>query len=747
MPLASFTFLIPLGAVAAAVIAVAMVAVFLLARRAIGAHRQRRLLLALRAATLVTAFFLATQPSWSSERSERTPGRLAILVDASRSMGVGREQDRRSERARRLLARWATEPSARRASVYTFGSEIAPVEFADLARDSASGGFQPTGEESRIVDALRELVRDDERDEIGAVVVVSDGADTTTTTVDGLSLGGVRVHTVAVADEQRDRDDAIVAVRPDARAFLRTPYRIRATVRATALAGETVPVTLERGGRAIDVQRVSLDARGEGEVDFAVMPERIGRVFHRLVIPTDPADVVPENNTRSVLVRVGRERLRVLLVAGHPSWDVRYLRAFLERDPTNDLISFFILRTETDMMMADPSEMSLIPFPTDELFRQHLASFDLVVFQDFDFGPYRMAQYLPLIQRYVADGGSFAMIGGEKSFSAGGYVGTSIERMLPVTLPPGVGSSSVSVDRFRPALVPATELHPIVALAPTRDDNRALFGRLAENLGANVFTGLRAGAVPLLVHPELRSADGQPMPVLAVGEHDRGRVLALGVDTSFRWGIATAAESGDGSVFERFWERAVRWLARDPALEPAQVLTDRERYGLGASVRVQVLARRPSYEPMAGERVRLSLLDEAGVTLRTANVQIDAEGRAEATLEGPARPGVHRIAASLASEAGGGIPLAEEAFVVEASGDELADPRPAPALLQRLAQLTDGRFSEDTERAPRLADYDLTRERSLGLVTESPFRSPYFVALALGLFGLEWIVRRRLGLR
>lgn len=734
----TFGFEVPFGAIGAAAFAVAFAGLFVLAVRSTANHPRRGILLGLRALSLVLGFCVATQPSCSSQRSERTPGRLAIVVDGSRSMGVGRDDDRRIERAKRIVAGWRGEPAARRASVYVVASDARPSDFESVAALTADG------EETRLVDSIRRLVREDEREEIGALVVVSDGADTAVPSLERADLGGVRVHTIAVADEQRDRDDAIVSVRPDARAFLRTPYRITADIRAAALANGTVPVILQRAGRALDSQNVALDAEGRGTVEFQVMPERIGRVFHRLVIPTDPSDVVPENNSRSVLVRVGRERLRVLLVAGHPSWDVRFLRAFLERDPTNDLISFFILRTETDMLMADPSEMSLIPFPTDELFRQHLASFDLVVFQDFDFGPYRMAAYLPLIQRYVEQGGSFAMVGGEKSFASGGYVGTPIERMLPVTMPGGAGSSVLALDRFRPELVDSSELHPIVALAPSRDDNRALFGRFAESLGANVLTGLREGAVALLVHPTLRDTRGGRMPILAVGEHGRGRVLALAIDSSYRWGLSTAATTGDGSGFERFWDRAVRWLARDPALEPSQVITDRERYGLGARVRVEVLGRRPSFEPLAGERVRISLVDESGAATLQRDLALDAEGRAAATIEGPGRVGVYRILATrIADES----PLAEEAFVVEASGDELADPRPRPELLRQLADLTDGRFVASGETVPRLSTFDTTRERSLGLVTEQPFRSAYAVFALLALLGAEWIARRRLGLR
>jgi len=83
------------------------------------------------------------------------------------------------------------------------------------------------------------------------------------------------------------------------------------------------------------------------------------------------------------------------------------------------LISFFILRTPGDDPHSSQDELSLIPFPTQEIFQEQLKTFDLVIFQNFNHRPYRMSQYLDGIASYVREGGAFAMIGGDQSFSAG----------------------------------------------------------------------------------------------------------------------------------------------------------------------------------------------------------------------------------------------------------------------------------------------------------------------------------------
>ncbi|HJL36460.1 MAG TPA: glutamine amidotransferase [Polyangiaceae bacterium LLY-WYZ-15_(1-7)] len=579
--------------------------------------------------------------------------------------------------------------------------------------------------------------------ELGAVVVISDGADGDRRAPGEapapLEMNGVKIHTVAVGADETLRDDAIAELQADPIAFLRQPGEVRVVVRSTGSGGLRVPVTLRQGDEVVTEALVAVPEGGEAEAVLSFTPRRLGRAVYRVSIPTAEGDAVPQNNERAFLVRVTRDRLRVLLVAGAPSWDVRFLRAFLKRDPSIDLISFFILRTTSDMTMASPDELALIPFPTDELFREHLGSFDVVLFQNFDYGPYQMAPYLPRIRDYVQRGGSFAMVGGDRSFGSGGYAGTPLAEILPVRLPRSDAPPSrlVAEGRFSPEVDAELVRHPLVALAPEPGASVAAWARLAPLEGLN-----RVEAVEEPAQVLLRRPGRERLPVLVVGEAEEGRVLALTTDTSWRWGLTTGGRSGDATAFERFWDRALRWLARDPALEPASVTTDRERYGPEARVRVRALLRDARYRPIALETVRLALVDEAGSEQAAVEVTTDGEGRAEAELEGPARPGAYRAVALRAGER-----LAEEAFVVESGGDELADPRADPAYLEALAESAGGVAWGSPEAAPDLGAIDATRTEHLGSVELAPFASPWALLGALLLFAGEWWLRRRAGVR
>ncbi len=550
---------------------------------------------------------------------------------------------------------------------------------------------------------------------------------------------------MAVGADEDLVDDAIATVQADEIGFLRQSARVRVVVRTNRGEGVEIPVALSLGEEVVRQAVARSDAHGEAVAEIAFTPNELGRGVYRLTIPLAPGDVIPENNERVFLVRVTRDKLRVLLVAGRPSWDERFLRSFLKRDPAIDLISFFILRTGADLTMAAPDELALIPFPTDELFSEHLGSFDLVFFQNFEFGPYQMAGYLPRIRDYVMRGGGFAMIGGDLSFGSGGYAETPLSEILPVQMPPAgtPETRAIVTGRFSPMLSPELSRHPLLSLLPDPPANAEAWARLAPLEGANAITGLARDGQALLFHPERRLPGGERMPLLAVGTAGRGRTLAFGTDTSYRWGISTGGATGDASAYERFWDRAIRWLTKDPTLEPAQITTDRPRYGVGADVRVTAVLRDARYEPLAGRTVRLALVSADGSEVEGQEVVTDANGAAEVTLDGPELPGGYRAVARLADEV---TPLAEEGFVVESGGDELARPAARPEVLAELSERTRG-SAYRIEDAPALDRFDTTRTRSLGTESLAPLSSFWaFLALVL-LFGAEWILRRAWGRR
>jgi uncharacterized membrane protein len=734
---------VPGGLVTALLIAVVLAVLVVREWRATAgeSHRRRRhVLLGLRVLTALGVWLVAVQPRFVSERLEQRPGRLAVLFDASRSLRARDAEGTRAEAAAALAARFAAGPGAEAAEVYTFGATARPAALAGIG-----ARLDPREDDTRLAEVVRQVVEPGARagrdgGEVGAVVLVSDGADRARApAAETLARLGVKVHTIALGGRRALRDDAIAAVAADATAFLRQTGRVRVTVRSTS--GGPIPVALRRDGAVLREAVVEVPAGAEASVELPLTADALGRSAYTVTIPVAADDDVPENNERAFVVRVVRDKLRVLLVCGRPSADQRFFREFLQRDPSIDLVSFFILRGVSDQANAENDELALIPFPTDELFTEHLGSFDIVFFQNFAYGPYRLAGYLPNVADHVLRGGSFAMIGGELSFGGGAYADTPLAAVLPVEVPPAGAPESelVDLEPFRPVIAPALSRHPLVMWQPDPAQSAATLRALAPLHGVNRVRGLRGEAEVLLEHPTLREPSGRPHPVLVVGTKEKGRTLALLTDDAWRWGMTTGGATGDASAYVRFWDRALRWLARDPTLEPAQLDTDRASYGPRGRVVVEGILRDARYLPLADRAVSLSVRRGVAETARVA-ARTDAEGRVRAELASPEEPGAYTVAAS--SE-GASQPLAEAVFVVETGGDELADPRAHPEILEAIAAATGGRHYDAPGDAPPLARFDATRTRSLGVVAHAPFaRWPFVLVVAL-LFGAEWFVRRR----
>jgi len=724
------------GSTTAWVIGLALFALWLVELRSIRGEsdRRRRFALAsLGGVAILAVYLLALQITLFRETFEDVAGSTGILIDNSRSMTLSGASGPRSDAVRALINEWQDDDRVNPV-VYLFGSSTRGAIWSGLGES-----YEPSDDETNIREALDYVLAKGADQDLGSLVVITDGSDASFR-ADTLALGSGApvIHTIVVGGDDPIDDQAIVSLHADTTAYVGVPAVIRADVRAVGdLRRHELRVQLWHESRLEQETIAELDEAGRGTVAFEMTPQRIGRALYRVLIPAASNDEVPQNNNRAALLRVGRERLRALLVAGRPSWDVRFLRDFLKRDGSIDLVSFFILRAAADLTAAPTNELALIPFPTDELFREHLGSFDVVIFQNFDYAPYEMQTYLPRIRDYVHRGGSFLMIGGDRSFAEGRYAGTAIEEILPVK----VGAPGVLKGSYRAEVNKQLARHPIVALGPDPALTRQTWRMLPALHGANMVGAVKEEAQVLLRHPRARLRNGAPLPILVVSDSGRGRVAAMTTDASWRWRFAADNATVGSDEYELFWDRMIRWLTRDPLLEPARISTDRERYGVGGDLVVSGRLRDDSYRPMKNARVQLHF--QPAVDLEpVAALSTDQDGELQTTVRAPVEPGAYEIIASV-----DGKDVAREVFVVEESGDELADLEAMPEELRAVADRTGGRVFLGTGDVPSLSELASTSRRAAGLVSKQPLSNPWFIFFTVLLLGATWVLRRRWGRR
>lgn len=731
-------------------------------------RRRAVLITALRATALALATFVAMEPAMELRDVTREKNHVLVLVDVSQSQGLPTpDGGDRWERTREVLDELGPlvegDSDAHRFDVFSLGGDLTPAGLEALRADDV----RPRADATHLLEAMRGIREQYAPGELGGVIIVSDGIDNGDL-ADRVPRGAeldletreligslrVPVHTIATVDEDDVRDVAIEQVLYDDFAFVRNAIEVSVDVRALGYDDLSLPVTLRREGQPLQTRQVLMGADDDVQrVTFTFVPERIGKEIYTVEVPALDGEAIVENNVQHFVLKVIRDRIRVLHVVGAPSWDVRFLRQLLEGNTNVDLISFFILRTAEDLYRAPNREMSLIPFPTQELFTEELGGFDLVVFQNFTFEPYEMRRYLGNVRDFVQGGGGFVMVGGDQSFSVGGYGGTEIAEVLPVELPPGRSAETlVDLDAFRPQLTEAGRRHPITRLAFDRAANDALWASLPVMHGTNIVGEAVEGATVLATHPSL-TAGGSAMPVVTVADRGEGRSMAVTFDEAWRWSFDAVAEGGTSAAYTTFWNSAIRWLIRDPELNLVQVEIAREMFEPGDEVEAQIRVFRPDYAPAADttgmvqviRRDLARLAEDEGEVVRETPFTTDETGRwvLRYVVE---EPGAYTVRATSALD--DGTPIEDdEIFLGVVTSRELRDVSPRPDLLQMLAAASDG-GTWRVAPAGRLRSLELSQTRvervNRRKVVHLWNAPPVLLMLALAL-GLEWTLRRRWG--
>jgi uncharacterized membrane protein len=261
-----------------------------------------------------------------------------------------------------------------------------------------------------------------------------------------------------------------------------------------------------------------------------------------------PAELTLQNNRAVVTVSGVRDRLRVLLVSGEPHAGERVWRSLLKGDPSVDLVHFTILRDPSKVELAPMTELSLIQFPTYELFQEKLDSFDLIIFDRYGERGILPLGYYQNLSAYVYDGGALLVSAGPE-FAAN----TSIYRTPLSVVLPAQPTGEVIAKPFKPMVTAAGQAHPVTRALPgaNTETTPPTWGRWFRQIVAQRVTG-----------DVVMSGPGDK-PLLVLDRIGKGRVAELLSDQGWLW--ARGFEGGGPQA--ELLRRMAHWLMKEPELE------------------------------------------------------------------------------------------------------------------------------------------------------------------------------------
>ena len=619
------------------------------------------------AALLVLAVLGTALAFWRGLSGWTLRGLAALVVLAALAGPVWQQEDRAalSDIAIMVVDKSSSQQLADRteqteAAADGLTARIAALPNTELIRIDLPDGPGDTG--TRAMTALADALAEQPRARISGLFLISDG----------------RVHDLENAPDLPAPLHLLQTGQPedwDRRLIVENAP-------AYAILGEEFTLTLrieDQGAVPPGLTRTALEIAVDGgepmafqvpvgePVDLPITLPHGGRNVLQFSVPLADGEITARNNSALVQINGVRDRLRVLLVSGEPHPGGRTWRNLLKSDSSVDLVHFTILRPPEKQDGVPVGELSLIAFPTRELFLEKINDFDLIIFDRYKRRGILPSLYLENVAQYAEQGGAILIAAGPDFASADSLYRSPLSAILPAN-----PTARVIEQGFRPEVTEIGHRHPVTAgLQPPADHPE--WGRWMRQIEVAASAG----------NVVMSGKDGAPLLILdRVG---KGRVALLASDHAWLW---SRGFEGGGPQLELL-RRLAHWMMKEPDLEEEALWAETA----GQTLRI----------------IRRSLSDDVGtVTVTTpTGTTVDLPmtetepGQFEALYEG-VEIGLYRLANGDKEAVIGLGPAAPREFVETVATAALLEPIIAPAH-GGIAALSDGVPSLRQVRAGRPA--------------------------------------------
>ena len=604
------------------------------------------------------------QPMYQSE--DRTPLKdiVVLLIDQSASQTLLDRARITENRTAEIEAALAARPN----------TQVHRIEVND--------GPDDTG--SLLMTALSEQLSKLPSERIAGIILLSDGL------LHDLELAPelpAPLH-LMLSGKKSDWDRRVTVKNAPAFAILDEEITLTLRIEDSGAAPATpviVPLIISVDGGPPQSYQVPLNQ----DLSLPITLPHAGRNIIQFETPKVTGELTDRNNSALVQINGVRDRLRVLLVSGQPHAGGRIWRNLLKSDSAVDLVHFTILRSPNKQDGVPVDELSLIPFPTRELFMEKIHDFDLIIFDRYKRRGILPALYLDNVVDYVRNGGAVLVAAGPDFASANSLYRSPLSNILPAE-----PTARVITKPLRPKLTAVGQKHPVTA---NLSSDKTEWGRWLRQIEVTQKSG----------HILMSGADERPLLIL--DRQGEGRVALLASDHAWLW---HRGFEGGGPQRELL-RRLAHWMMKEPDLEE-ETLTARA-YGDGLKIIRQSLQDNIAPVTVTSPSGNKSLL----------NLKQTAPGRFEADLQTD-ELGLYRLNGNGQSSVVGLGPTAPREFEHTIATAELLKP---------LITSTGGGVIRMTAALPGLRDVRPGRKAAgrgwIGLTPRKAFETRDITQLAL----------------
>ncbi|MGH1423780.1 MAG: hypothetical protein ACRBBU_03565 [Pseudooceanicola sp.] len=467
-------------------------------------------------------------PAYRQENRAPLSDIVLLVDDRSASQALAERKDQTDAAIAALEARLAARPNT------------------EVRRITVGDGINNAG--SEVMTAVAEALAEEPSARIAGTLIVSDG----------------RIHDVERAPDLSAPLHLLTTGQPD-------DWDRRLIVRnapAFAILGEPVTLTLRvedmgspPGPSTTAPLLISIDGGDPQEfrieigrdIELPITLPHGGRNVIQFSVPEADGELTPRNNSAIVQMNGVRDRLSVLLVSGEPHAGGRTWRNLLKSDSSVDLVHFTILRPPSKQDGVPVSELSLIAFPTRELFLEKIDDFDLIIFDRYKRRGILPSLYLENVRNYVEGGGAVLVAAGPDFASADSIFRSPLSEILPAR-----PSARVVERAYRPAVTEMGNRHPVTA--GLINEWKGDWGRWLRQIDV----------APVEGRGQVVMSGVEDRPLLILDRVGDGRVALLASDHAWLW---SRGYEGGGPQLELL-RRLAHWMMKEPELEEEALWAD-----------------------------------------------------------------------------------------------------------------------------------------------------------------------------
>jgi hypothetical protein len=615
------------------------------------------------------------------------------------------------------------------------------------------------GRGTDIAAAIREAIA---ADNPAAIILFTDGQhtgkDDPREAAREAKAKGVPLLIVSVGDPSRPKDLKVAKVYVRPQIWSDEPFEVEAKIVAQGIDGGEAEVELiekrisetdstPSAGTVVARKSVTIPPNGGSiTAQFSHTVKEVGKyVYSVKVVEVEDEISTDDNQLDSQVAKVlSREKIRVLLVAGAPTWEFRMVEKLLAREKSM-LVSCWLQTLDEGRSQEGTKTITHLPVTKEELFW-----YDVVLL--FDPNPQEFdKEWIDLLKQFVGDhaGGALYMAGPKFT---GKMLTMNRTKTLRDLLPVRFGDVAAmeiaemlttNSQSWPLKVAPSGMDHPVMTFYADRQQTQQRWETLPGIFWSFPSEQPKPTAQVLVEHsdPTLKKVEGS-RPLMVSGRYGAGQVLYLGFNGTWRWRKA----GSQAEFFDRFWIQAVRFLVESRSLEGRRrgnVATDRDRYEIGDKVTITAQLQDTSYQPLTNEKVEAQLQVE-GEAPQTVQLLLlpNQPGAYEAAFI-PRKTGQHKLTVRIpgsASEDG----AIEAPFQVELPSVETSQVWLNEPLLRDLADLSGGKYLTINQVGDLAAAVpDKTETVEIRSPPVPLWDKDWVLYTLVALLAIEWAVRKR----